>query len=190
LIAAVGFRNFDTHKVLVYSSTENMKLPFFLLLILTLGYACTEEIPLSSSEEIITEIKANYSLLPEEQISISDDNLVFAAYANPTERYAHGILGDKIEAGSLVISANGVLHELNLPVEYVFEDIRPRLYDVDGDGALEFITIRSHVNQGAGIMIYKILVDQLIEYAYVPEWMKKACTAIMPLVKETCAFHF
>ncbi len=114
-------------------------------------------------------IQENYTQMPEEQISRSSDNSIFASYTNPTERYGHGILGDKIEGGQLVIASEENTYELNLPDNYVFEDIRPRMYDVDGDGQLEFITIRSDVNKGAGIVIYKIIVDQLIEHARVLE---------------------
>ena len=97
------------------------------------------------------------------------DNRVYAQYAMPTEKYSHGILGDKIEAGQLVVVVDSVFYELTLPGEFVFEDISPRLYDVDGDTELEFITIRTNVSQGAGIAIYKIIDEQLVEYAYVPE---------------------
>jgi len=136
---------------------------------MVLGYACNPESPIKTTNEIILKFQNDYTLLPEAQISISNDKNVYAAYANPTERYAHGILGDKIEGSQLIISVDGIFHELNLPSSYVYEDIRPRLYDVDGDGELEIICIRSHVDQGAGIVIYKIIVDQIIEYARVVE---------------------
>jgi hypothetical protein len=51
----------------------------------------------------------------------------------------------------------------------VFEDLRPRLYDVDGDGELEIITIRSDLSMGSGIVIYKLEDSQLVEYAILPE---------------------
>ena len=87
----------------------------------------------------------------------------------PTEKYGHGVLGDKIEAGQLVAVVDGVFYEFTLQSDYVYEDIRPRLYDVDGDNQLEFITIRTNVSKGAGIVIYKIINEHLSEYAYVPE---------------------
>ena len=58
---------------------------------------------------------------------------------------------------------------MTLEEGYLFEDLRPRLFDVDRDGTLEFITIRTHVDRGAGIAIYKVVNSQLIEYAYVSE---------------------
>ncbi|MEZ4885084.1 MAG: VCBS repeat-containing protein [Chitinophagales bacterium] len=118
---------------------------------------------------ILLQLAANYEQLPEQEIAISSDGRVYAQYAMPTERYQHGIMGDKIEAGQLVVVVEGVFYELTLSGDFVFEDIRPRLYDVDGDGALEIITIRTHVSKGAGIAIYKIVNEQLIEYAHVEE---------------------
>ena len=124
---------------------------------------------MSTTSAIIEQLNANYSLLPEASFSISKDSSTLAAYTQPTERYRHGILGDRIEAGQLVVVINGVFFERTLSTDYVFEDIRPRLADVDHDGKLEFITIRTHVQLGGGIAIYKIENDQLIEYAHVEE---------------------
>ena len=123
----------------------------------------------SSTEEVINALQNNYDLMPEEQITINADSTVFAQYTMPVNRYSHNILGDAIEAGQLVVWTENTFYELTLKDNYVFEDIRPRLFDVDNDGVLEFITIRTHVDQGAGIVIYKIREDRLSEYAFLPE---------------------
>lgn len=107
--------------------------------------------------------------LPEDQVSISADGTVYAQYAQPTEKYGHGILGDAVEALQLVVVRNGETYTLSLNDQYVFEDIQPRLFDVDEDGELEFVTIRSNVNAGAGIAIYKIEDQALVEFATVAE---------------------
>ncbi|MCB2105350.1 MAG: VCBS repeat-containing protein, partial [Rhodobacteraceae bacterium] len=60
-----------------------------------------------------------------------------ARYADPTRRYDHGILGDEVEYGTLVISTTKGRVRLKLPQTRVFEDTEPRLADVDGDGAPE-----------------------------------------------------
>lgn len=78
-----------------------------------------------------------------------------AQYSEPTTRYAHGILGDAIEFGALQITTmDGRAVTLRLPDTRVFEDLAPRLADVDQDGDLEIISIESSVTQGARLSIY------------------------------------
>lgn len=107
--------------------------------------------------------------LPDGQIAVSPDSQTFALYTEPNERYGHGILGDAIEAGQLLVVQDGSWYRHTLGEAYVFEDLQPRLADVTGDGKEEIITIRSQRQLGAGIAIYQVQGDSLTEYAYVPE---------------------
>ncbi len=78
-------------------------------------------------------------------------------YSRPTTRYQHGILGDTIEGGSLVVvNADGLKIEYLLPKSEVFEDITPRLADLNGDGLIEIITIISNVEKGASLAIFQL----------------------------------
>lgn len=80
-----------------------------------------------------------------------------AWYDNATTRYAHGVLGDAIEAGSLSVkTVDGKTVSVTLETAHVFEDVQPRLADIDGDGQNEIITIRSHSQKGAQIAVYGI----------------------------------
>jgi hypothetical protein len=80
-----------------------------------------------------------------------------AWYDDATTRYAHGVLGDAIEPGSLhAKTAAGNTVSIKLATEHVFEDIKPRLADLDGDGQNEIITIRSHNQKGGQIAVYGI----------------------------------
>jgi hypothetical protein len=64
------------------------------------------------------------------------------------------VLGDAIEAGSLVVEdASGRRFEHVLPETHVFEDITPRIADLDGDGRSEIIAIRSSLRRGAAIAV-------------------------------------
>jgi len=151
-----------------------MKYGLITILSLLILIACNNEKekltnPSKGNQTILDQLVTNYEPLPEREIIRSLDNRVYAQYAMPTEKYGHGILGDKIEAEQLVVVVDSVFYEFTLPGEFVFEDISPRLYDVDGDTELEFITIRTNVSQGAGIAIYKIIDEHLVEYAYLPE---------------------
>ena len=127
------------------------------------------EVDPATPPSILEALANNYQQLPEEQISISQDETLYTQYAGPTERYRHGILGDIIEASELVAVKNGNFYLHTLKEEYVFEDIRPRLYDVTGDGALELVCIRTHANLGAGIAIYTVSDAGIEEYAHVAE---------------------
>ncbi|WP_299871773.1 VCBS repeat-containing protein [uncultured Cocleimonas sp.] len=80
-----------------------------------------------------------------------------AWYDDATTRYAHGVLGDEIEAGALYAKTmEGKIVSVSLEASQVFEDIHPRLTDLDGDGRNEIITIRSHNQKGAQIAVYGI----------------------------------
>ena len=91
---------------------------------------------------------------------------VEAWYEQPTTRYEHGILGDAIEGGALVVmDGRGTRYEARLPEQQVFEDITPRLVDLDGDGSSEVVTIRTDVAAGAAVAIYALGNGQLTERA-------------------------
>lgn len=86
-----------------------------------------------------------------------------AWYAGRTTRYAHGILGDDIEASILrVATRDGRYLKLTLPETEVFEDRYPRLADLDGDGTTEIITIRSSVTHGASVTVYRVQDNKLV----------------------------
>lgn len=151
-----------------------MKNILLIIFSLSLVLACSNEkekapYPKEENVTILNLLASNYEQLPEQEIARSRDQDTYAQYALPTFKYTHGILGDEIEAELLVVVVDSMFYEYKLPDNYVFEDIRPRLYDVDGDAELEFICIRTHISQGAAIAIYKIMDGRLLEYAHVPE---------------------
>jgi hypothetical protein len=89
-----------------------------------------------------------------------------AWYGRPTERYAHGVLGDAVEAGSLVVVMDdGTQKEFVLPENQVFEDITPRVYDLNFDGSNEVATIRSSQTGGAAVVVYGLIDGELVEIA-------------------------
>ncbi|HSG95186.1 MAG TPA: hypothetical protein VLA28_06675, partial [Afifellaceae bacterium] len=89
-----------------------------------------------------------------------------AWYAAPTEIYGHGILGDGIEAAVLVAEdAAGARHEIAAGActrpDAVFEDLQPRLADLDGDGTVEIVAIRTFTDAGASIAVYGLAGGRL-----------------------------
>lgn len=119
--------------------------------------------------EILDVFATGYTQMSEKQIAVNLDSTVYAQYAKPTDRYQHGALGDYNEASQLVVYFNGNVFEYTLENTHVFEDIRPRLFDVDNDSVPEIITIRTLIGKGAGIAIYKITPDGVSEFANLPE---------------------
>ncbi len=78
-----------------------------------------------------------------------------AGFDAPTTRYDHAILGDAIEWGALVLDlADGRHLRITLPESRVFEDLAPRLVDLDRDGAPEVIVVETDLARGARLSIY------------------------------------
>jgi hypothetical protein len=109
--------------------------------------------------------------LPDGKIAVSRwfNTIKQAWYILPTKRYDHGILGDAIEAGGLVVkTAKGKLLTYILPKSQVFEDRTPRLTDLDGDGKAEIITILSSTRKGASIAVFGIRDSKLVKTTQTP----------------------
>ena len=80
-----------------------------------------------------------------------------AWFAGPTDRYPHGILGDRVEASGVMFqpptddAPSAFL--IKVPEGSVFEDVQPRIVDLDGDGIVEIVAIRSYLDAGASIAV-------------------------------------
>lgn len=81
---------------------------------------------------------------------------VTAYLTHPTEIYKHGVTGKPIEAAGFAIERAGKRLEVTLPADQVFEDRRVRLMDVDSDGVAEAILVKSTLEKGAAIAVYKL----------------------------------
>ena len=108
--------------------------------------------------------------LPDGHVATRESGEIRTAwYAEPTDRYGHGVIGDAIEAGALVIeTAAGEKLTFRLPEDQVFEDRTPRLADLDGDGRIEVVTIRASTRQGGSVAIYGLGGGTLVELAATP----------------------
>lgn len=100
------------------------------------------------------EPKRPQGALPDARIVEGKRDIARAWLAEPTSRYDHGVLGDKIEAGSLVIETRrGKRHIVRLGKNAVFEDLVPRLVDLDGDGRDEIVVVKSYLKRGAALAV-------------------------------------
>ncbi len=99
-------------------------------------------------------VKLPDGALPDAKIATGTRDIARAWLAEPTRRYDHGILGDAIEAGSLVIeTSDGKRHTVRLNADAVFEDREPRLADLDGDGHDEIIVVKSYLKRGSSLAV-------------------------------------
>jgi len=133
-----------------------MKTILFLTLVMFV-MSCKDD----HTDVLIDAIENRYEPLPENLVAYNDDRSVSARYVDPTMRYDHGVLGDKIEAGGLLVIKNKKEYYYKLDETFVFEDLQPRLKDVDNDGEIEFITIQTSVYFGASVYVYKIINEKL-----------------------------
>lgn len=91
-----------------------------------------------------------------------------AWYEVPTDRYGHGVLGDAIEGSRLTVYTDTTANScgtksVTLDAAHVFEDTAPRLADLDGDGKMEVVTVRSHQTFGAQLAIWRDGPDETLE---------------------------
>jgi hypothetical protein len=98
-----------------------------------------------------------------ETVPPSDGAVVRAALVQPTDRYAHAVLGDALEWGGLTLTVNTCLGcaglhlsdiTITLPPTRVFEDITTRLADLDNDGRDEVIVVETDLALGASLAVY------------------------------------
>jgi hypothetical protein len=84
--------------------------------------------------------------------------VVEARYVGVTRDYAHGVLGDALEAEGLLVRYDDGAHVVCDTVlagpDRVFEDTSPRLADVDQDGLNDVVAVASHRQYGARLELY------------------------------------
>lgn len=92
------------------------------------------------------------------------NTIISAWFALPTTRYRHGVLGDAVEASALRVEmSDGQQLEVMLDEASVFEDLVPRLVDVDGDGVDEVFVVRAYLDAGAAPVLYRVQDNQLVK---------------------------
>jgi len=88
------------------------------------------------------------------RLATGTHDIARAWLAEPTPRYDHGILGDKNDAASLVIELrDGKRQTIRLKDDSVFEDLEPRLADLDRDGHDEIIVVKSSLKRGSSLAV-------------------------------------
>jgi hypothetical protein len=92
--------------------------------------------------------------LPNSRVATGSGDVARAWYAEPTDRYDHGIFGGKLAAGALVIERrDGTRQTVKLGPDAVFEDLEPRIADLDGNGRDELVVIKSSLRNGSSLAV-------------------------------------
>ncbi|MCA9663294.1 MAG: hypothetical protein KC486_33500 [Myxococcales bacterium] len=95
-------------------------------------------------------------LLPDGRVVVADAGTI-AALAPTTDVYAHGVLGDALEAGGLLFARatpGSVTAEATVPAPAVIEGVAPLWGDIDGDGVDEVVVTVSDADAGARIVAF------------------------------------
>ncbi|MDH3595021.1 MAG: VCBS repeat-containing protein [Rhodospirillales bacterium] len=96
-------------------------------------------------------------LLPDSRPGLGTLDVAEAWLVEPTTRYGHGVLGDAVEAaGLLVVLRDGRRLSYRLQDDSVFEDLQPRVADLDRDGREEVVVVRSRPRAGAALAVFHV----------------------------------
>ncbi len=107
-------------------------------------------------------------LVPRTSVAQGSGGIAQAWLAEPTSRYAHGALGDSIEAGALAFRLrDGAELRFRLPENRVFEDHQPRLLALPGLGDLAMV-VESDSRQGARLALYGLAGKSIALQAHGP----------------------
>ncbi|MEL6891653.1 MAG: hypothetical protein AAFP84_08660 [Actinomycetota bacterium] len=99
--------------------------------------------------------------LPDSRVVTDELDRIAVALVDPTDRYPHGVLGDRLEAGA--IGVTGGLDafretEFSIVVDApdVIEAVSPMLADVDDDGVVEIVVTVSNADDGARLVAFEV----------------------------------
>jgi hypothetical protein len=107
--------------------------------------------------------------LPDSIVAVGERDIAEAWLAVPTLRYTHGALGDALEAEVLrVTRRSGGIVEFRLKSNAVFEDLLPRIVDLEKTGRDSVLVVRSRADTGAALVAFRLENGRLLEHASTP----------------------
>lgn len=107
--------------------------------------------------------------LPDGVVGEGAQDIRKAWLTGPTKRYAHGVLGDRIEASGLKVeTATGDITEFILPPSEVFEDRFARVVDLERNGRSAVVVVNSDLDLGAALAVFGVQNGTLERLARTP----------------------
>lgn len=104
--------------------------------------------------------------LPDARLLV-DERFRVLFLSDPADRYDHGVLGDSLEATSIMLvetdPALKVITRIEIPAPAVVEGIAPLWIDLDGDGGREILVTLSDYDQGARLALFDENGEKLAE---------------------------
>lgn len=119
--------------------------------------------PLATTPPPQTPLPAQASQrLPNSQSVAGQRQIAWVWLGSPTASYPHPVFGSPHHAGSIHAQVRHPgtqawhIVALTLPAHRVFEDLVPRLIDLDGDGQDEIVVIESDAQQGSALLVLAV----------------------------------
>ncbi len=107
--------------------------------------------------------------LPDTRIGHGRNDISRAWLISPSRRLSGGRLGDNLEATAVSVTGRDQLeYRYELPEDSAFEDLLPRVHDINGDGLDEIILVRSRRETGSSLLILGIREGRLQPIAESP----------------------
>lgn len=133
------------------------------------GQAATLELRRAGPSVAAASAPAQVDQLPHSRAAYGQEDIDVAWLAGATGRYRHGVLGDALEAGRLMLRLrDGTELSFELPDARVFEDLEPRLADLDGDGRDEIIVVESDQSHGASLALFGVRDGHVVRLGATP----------------------
>lgn len=108
--------------------------------------------------------RLSVNALPDARL-LADQTDRLLLLTDPTSRYAHGVLGDQLEAASITLVETAptprIAQKISLPEPDVVEGIAPIWVDLTGDGQREIIVTVSNERDGARIFVFDEVGEQV-----------------------------
>ena len=103
--------------------------------------------------------------LPGSHVALGSGRIARVWLADPTKRIEDSPIGPWV-AGTLVLEDNTTeQYRLELPLNQAFEDLRPRIADIEGNGEQTVFVVRSGIEEGAALIALRLEGEGLLRIA-------------------------